>query len=124
MLEDTAGYYIGYRSVLDEGPGTGLQFYPRNDELLAPVRDQDDVRKLIRFSNGYYTLEKWNDKLVFNDVRFGKIMGWEENSTRFVFHYFLQNPYSNNLVVQRGRFANWNPKAIGALWRRMWGEVN
>ena len=31
----------------------------------------EDLLKLIRFSKQYYTVEKYSDSLVFNDLRFG-----------------------------------------------------
>jgi len=30
------------------------------------------VMDLKTFSQGYYTVEKWKDTLVFNDLRFGQ----------------------------------------------------
>jgi inner membrane protein len=75
---------------------------------LDSVSNHEDLQKLIRFSKNYYTIEKWSDTIVFNDLRFGQILGWKSPSNKFVFHYFLEHPKDNRLVVQRGRFAGWN----------------
>ncbi|MBC7903339.1 MAG: metal-dependent hydrolase, partial [Gemmatimonadaceae bacterium] len=40
----------------------------------------------------------------------------------FVFHYFLQQPKSNDMVVQRGRFAKWDAKAVELLLKRIRGN--
>jgi len=80
------------------------------------------VQDLIRFSQGFYTIENWGDTLVFNDLRFGQIIGWHDPKERFVFHYFLQLPDANTLVIQRGRFAKWNWETTRSLIRRMRGN--
>ena len=78
--------------------------------------------KLKRFSQGFYTVEKYNDTLVFNDLRFGQMKGWENPKGKFVFHYFLHKEYDNTLVVQRGRFVGWNQKTFESLYERMKGN--
>jgi inner membrane protein len=67
-------------------------------------------------------VEKWNDTLVFNDLRFGQIIGWEEPTERFVFHYFLSHPEDNKLVVQRGRFSGWTRSTPQRLLQRIRGN--
>jgi inner membrane protein len=122
VLEDEHGYHVGYRSVFDKAPRMDFHYFPRNDSLLEPVKDGEDLKDLLRFSQGFYTVAKWKDTLVFNDLRFGQIIGWENNAAPFTFYYFLERPYSNDLVVQRGRFARWNKAAIRSLWQRMKGN--
>jgi hypothetical protein len=48
-------------------------------------------------------------------------MGWQNPKAQFVFHYFLQDPDANHMVVQRGRFADWSWKSIKVFVKRMWG---
>jgi inner membrane protein len=117
-----SGYYVGFRSLFDSKKQIDFQYFPRNTSLLKPVADHEDLQKLIRFSQGYYTVEKWNDTLVFNDLRFGQIIGWQNPKEKFVFHYYLQHPGDNKLVVQRGRFAKWNWEVVKALWKRIKGN--
>ena len=116
------GYYIGYRSVFDSTKTIDFHFFPRNDSLLKPVQGDEDLQQLIRFSQQFYTVEKWKDTLVFNDLRFGQIIGWKEPAGRFAFHYYLQQPDENSLVVQRGRFEKLDWEAIKALLRRIRGN--
>ena len=51
--------------------------FHRNDSLLKPWKGRKDLRKLIRFSKGYYTAGISDHGIVFNDLRFGQMMGWE-----------------------------------------------
>lgn len=117
-----SGYYVGYRSIFDSKKEIGFQYFPRKDFLLEPVKDQEDLHKLIRFSQQFYTVEKWHDTLVMNDLRFGQIIGWYNPREKFVFHYYLQDPAGNNLVVQRGRFANWDRHSIRSFFKRIKGN--
>jgi inner membrane protein len=123
VAEDRDGFHIGHRSVFDRTDSIDLYFVPRQDSLIATLPESDeDIRRLVRFSKGYYSLEKWSDSLIFNDLRFGQIQGWRYPKGRFVFHYFLHAPAENEMVVQRGRFENWNEDEIKALIRRIRGK--
>jgi inner membrane protein len=116
------GFHIGYYSVFDSKKQIDFHYFPVNDSLLNSIRDHEDLYRLIRFSKGFYTIEKWNDTLVFNDLRFGQMIGWEKPDEKFVFHYFLQHKDDNELVVQRGRFANWDWPATKSLIKRIEGN--
>ena len=123
VAKDSAGYYIGYRSVFDKHKAIEWHYFPQNDSLLAPVKNHEEVQHLLRFSQGYYTVEKWHDTLVFNDLRFGQMIGWHDPKEKFVFHYFLQHPENENrLVVQRGRFAKWNWETTRSLLDKITGK--
>lgn len=122
VAANDSGYNIGYRSMFDKEMEIDFHFIPRNDFLLQPVKGHEDLQKLIRFSQGFYTVEKWNDTLVFNDLRFGQMIGWKYPDAKFVFHYFLEHERGNKLVVQRGRFAGWNMSAFNALLKRIKGD--
>lgn len=116
------GYYVGFRSVFDTKKNIQFEYFPRNDSLLNSLKNLEDLKHLIRFSQNFYTIEQWSDTLVFNDLRFGQINGWQNPKERFVFHYFLQYPQENDLVVQRGRFAQWDKEAVMKLLKRMKGN--
>ncbi len=117
-----SGFYVGYVSLFDGPSDTPFSFFPRNDSLLKPVIRSEDLEHLVRFSQGYYTIEKWDNQLVFNDLRFGQINGWADPGGKFVFHYFLQFPEENKMVVQRGRFMYWNKRAAITLLQRIRGR--
>ncbi|MBO9203973.1 MULTISPECIES: metal-dependent hydrolase [Niastella] len=122
VLEDDKGYHIGYRSVFDRKEDIDFTYFPRNDSLLNPVKDLDELKDLFIFSQGYYTIEKDGKTLVFNDLRFGQMIGWYKPRAGFVFHYYLQRPYGNDMIVQRGRFANWDKAVFMSMLHRIKGE--
>ena len=117
-----SGYYVGYRSVFDSKKQISFQYFPRNEALLEPRKDEAEVQRLIRFSQQFYTMEQWNDTLVFNDLRFGQVIGWSDPKEKFAFHYYLKADADNRLVVQRGRFAKWDKTAVKKLFQRIRGN--
>ena len=121
VAETDSGYYIGYRSVLDKQDNIDFHFAFKNDTLLKLAANRNDVNNLVRFSNGYYAAQMWQDTLVFNDLRFGEILGWVDPKPKFIFYYFLQNPGDNKMIVQRGRFARWDKEAVMAFIKRIKG---
>jgi inner membrane protein len=117
-----SGYYVGYRSVFDKAERIEMQYFPANRSFLDHAPDQKEVEQLVRFSQGYFTAVQKNDTLIFNDLRFGQVVGWANPNEAFAFHYYLQPAVDNRLVVQRGRFAKWNWKALSLFCKRISGN--
>jgi inner membrane protein len=122
VAETDSGFQIGYHSVFDKDHQISLRFFPRKDYLLDSLRYRHDLNELIRFSKGYYTADTSAQGIVFNDLRFGQMMGWSNPDAQFVFHYYLQDSDANHLVVQRGRFAHWNWQSIRVFVKRIAGK--
>jgi inner membrane protein len=96
-----SGFYTGYRSVFDKTDNIDLKFRPRNEDLLSKLPQDRDLIKLKRFAKNYYTAEKIQDTLYFNDIRFGTTGGWTGGEQPFVFRYCLEKNANNDLVIQK-----------------------
>lgn len=114
------GYLVGYRSVF-EPPGhpTAFTCFPRADSLLPTAGATGDVPRLLRFADGFYTVERQNDTTRFNVLRFGQVLGWQHPRAPFAFQYLLGGHYDNTLAVQRGRFRGWNAATVRRLYARI-----
>ena len=119
VAADSGGFHIGFQSLFESGEHAHFEYFPQNDSLLHSYTDHEELNKLKRFSKGYYTAEKWGDTLVFNDLRFGQMIGWQDPRQNFVFHYFLKPGVDNTLVVQRGRFKYWDKNVVTNFFRRI-----
>ena len=115
------GYYSGYRSILDTFD-MPLYYFSKNDSLLKPYSEQDDVKKLVRFADGYYALTASNGEVILNDLRFGQVNGWTDPAGPFVFRYSLSKNADNDLVIQRGRMEAFSRQSIRRLFSRMKGD--
>jgi inner membrane protein len=122
IAETESGYFIKYVSVFDSQIPVFENFFPQNNSLSRQLKDQTEFDKLVRFSEHFYTLEQRADTIIFNDLRFGQIVGWYNPKEAFVFHYYLQPTIDNTLVVQRGRFAEWNRETFDAYLERIKGN--
>ncbi|MBY0481778.1 MAG: metal-dependent hydrolase [Chitinophagaceae bacterium] len=117
-----SGYYIGFRSLFDKKKEMHFEYFPRNDSFIQHINRNEELEHLIRFSQQFYTVEKWGDTLVLNDLRFGQMLGWQSPRAKFVFHYYLSQPGNNKLVVQRGRFEGWQLQTANSLLQRIRGD--
>ncbi len=122
VAKNEDGYNIGYYSVFDSEKEIHFHFLPTNDSLLRIVKDDEEVKKLIRFSQNYYHVEKINDTLIFSDLRFGQIGGWNTGDAPFVFHFNLEPGVNNDVVIQRGRLRASSGKAIRDMVERIKGN--
>ena len=120
-IKDSTGFYTGYRSIFDKKL-IDLGYAPQNTSLLEEVKNRDEVKDLVKFAQGYYTVEKAHDTFVFNILRFGKIAGWYDLDAKFAFYYYFDKPGANEFLVQRGRFSNWNRETIRVFMNRIRGN--
>lgn len=70
FAKDCNGYWLGYYSHLDSSRDVEFSFVPRNDSLAGDLIHNVMVKKLMRFSNGYYCFTVCEEELRFNDLRF------------------------------------------------------
>lgn len=61
VTANDSGYNIGYRSLFDKEMKINFQFIPQNKYLVKPMENNEDLLKLIRFSKGFYAIQKQND---------------------------------------------------------------
>ncbi len=83
------GFRTGFYSLLDKQEEIDFsKEIPKQDTLLADVVHEEKIKILKAISKGWYTVEKQNDQLLFNDLRFGR-MGMENEEAPFVFSFHL-----------------------------------
>ncbi|MGY5847876.1 metal-dependent hydrolase [Salegentibacter sp. HM20] len=85
-VEDS--YLIGDYSLFDSKP---IQFvaYPKNHHLLGDWKDKRNVQRLIKISEGWYTISEKEGELYFNDLRFGTLDPIPRADSEFAFNYKL-----------------------------------
>jgi inner membrane protein len=122
VVEVDSGYYIGYSSVFDKEPFIQFYFFPRNENRTIDLTDRRELANLVRFSQGYYTIDRIEGELIFNDLRFGREAGWQNDQAPFTLHYYLQQPSKNSGRLQRGRWAQLTRSNLVALVQRIEGN--
>lgn len=128
VAKNKPGYQVGYRSAFEQPEHrTVFTFFPQQKPLLAGASTSAEVMRLIKFADGYYTVERngptGREKGVeINVLRFGQVGGWQHPNAPFVFRYQLGDEMVNRLVVQRGRFEGWSQPVITAYIKRIFNE--
>lgn len=120
--ETEQGYYTGYYSLLDDNKDIEFRFFPKNHHLLDPYLGHPELRKLIRITEGYYTVEAMENMLVMNDLRFGQLDGWGEGKEDFTFSYLIYPSEGNITFSQKPNDMKKARSLMGALWQRIKGE--
>lgn len=96
LVEDSTGYYFGYRSTFDKGE-TKLTYIKRNRELLGEFKNNTMVKNLIRFTDGFYAIKKAeNGSLLLYDLRFGSMAFSDEKW--FVFTFEISGNNQNPII--------------------------
>src|SRR6185369_9467795 len=104
VVDCDSGYNVGYYSVFDHQEQIRFHYVSKNDFLVSKTeKETHDIKKLIRFSQGYYRFEKTKATLVFNDLRFGQIGGWYDGNAPFVFQFGLSGNTDHDVLIQQGR---------------------
>lgn len=79
------GYLLGDYSFFDSQP-IQFDFYFKNAFLETAINDNQDFLCLQKISEGWYTLSSDDDRIFFNDLRFGLLSDNPENP-QFAFSY-------------------------------------
>jgi len=119
---ETENYYlIGYSSFLDKNAITFSE-YPKNHELLGDLANHPKVKRMIAISKGWYTINKNENNLYFNDLRFG-LLSLQPNATNFVFKYKIEIASDGNLFfIEEPKEKRDGKKLLSDLWNRIKGN--
>lgn len=111
-IEDSLGYYIGYKSFLDKGSEIDFEYFPKNHDLTSSINDNSEVIKIIDLTEGWYTVEKMPNGFRINDLRFGTNTAWKHDGD-FVFSYEVNLKDPQRIIISQGeKTFKEKPKAI------------
>lgn len=122
QVED--GFYVGYHSLLDAESRVCFEYLPRNDDLLADLKDAFPVERLIWFANGYYAVRQEDGGLVFHVLKFG-IFSFDADVEHVAFSYKIARNEDGQIVVEklpRRGDLDWG-RAFATLWDRIKGKA-
>lgn len=120
-VETEDAYLLGYYSFFDTQPIT-FETYEKNHNLLGHLAKNEKVKRMIGISKGWYTIVKKDDKLLYNDLRFG-LLSVEKGSQHFVFQYEIVSDGNGNVqFVEQEKNQGDAKKLVGDLWTRLKGN--
>lgn len=119
---DKTGYWFGYYSLLDKTNNINYYHVNKNEELLKPYENDNEVKLLKQFSKGYYCIASRDSAIYFNDIRFGQLGGWDKPDSSFVFSYKLSKDADNATALNRMKFKTSFADAFSSLVNRVKGR--
>lgn len=115
------GYLLGNYSFFDTQP-IQFDFYPKNSFLETGVKDNQDFQCLQKISEGWYTLSTFEDRIFFNDLRFG-LLSDDPRNPQFAFSYeFLPQSNGNFIVVEVSKAKRDGKALLIKLYVRLLGN--
>jgi len=98
IAEIENGYYMGLYSNFDTEKPREFIYIPRNDEKLQAFSNDENLKKLIRFTKGYFHIGEDEYGLYLADLRFGKF-GIDEDAD-YIFKFYLRD-VEDKLLIER-----------------------
>ncbi|MBU2928297.1 metal-dependent hydrolase [Winogradskyella psychrotolerans] len=120
-VETQDEYLLGDYSFFDT---QDIQFetYPKNHHLLGDLIQNEKVKQMITISEGWFTINKIDDKLYYNDLRFG-LLSTEPQSQNFVFRYLIDVDASGNVsFIEQEKTQRDGKQLMSDLWKRIKGN--
>ncbi|WP_410006937.1 metal-dependent hydrolase [Aequorivita nionensis] len=113
-------FLIGDYSFFDSKP---IQFssHPKNHDALGDFAEEDKVKRLVKITNGWYTVTERPDGIYLNDLRFG-MMSVDPNSEKFAFSFLIEKTGNEVTVTEEEKNTREAGKLLSALWERIKGN--
>ncbi len=114
-------YLIGNYSFFDTKP-IHFEMYPKNHALLGDLVTNENVKRMIKISKGWYSITEKNGDLFFNDLRFG-LLSLKPNAQNFVFQYKIStNDVGEVSFIETERNKEEAKQLMKDLWMRVKGN--
>ncbi|HLW38739.1 MAG TPA: metal-dependent hydrolase [Brumimicrobium sp.] len=114
-------FLIGSYSFFDKSE---IQFYhyPKNHHLIEHLIENEKMQRMIRITNGWFTIIEKENSLYFNDLRFG-LLSTQEEATNFVFQYeIIENKDETITFKEVEKEMADGKELMQELWERLKGR--
>jgi hypothetical protein len=95
--------YLGDYSILDKDGQINFDFFPRNEELLADIKDTYLLNRMKWFSRDHYTVTEENGKIRFYNLKCD-MSGFasEDNKAPTTFYFEISKNEDSSLELGSG----------------------
>ena len=120
-ISTSKGYYLADYSLFDSQP-IRFTFYPKNLKLEEKLVNSYDFQQLKKISEGWYLVAEQNNRLYFNDLRFG-LLNDNPKNPQFAFSYEFKANSNGNLTAHEVPKAKRDGKALlKKIFKRLKGN--
>ena len=113
-------FLIGDYSLFDS-KAISFGKHPKNHHLLGDLANDDKVKRLIKLTNGWYTVSQIEGKLYFNDLRFG-LLSTDVTKQAYVFSFLLDQTGEELVITENKKRPEDAAGLLGDLWQRIQGN--
>ena len=113
-------FLIGDYSLFDS-KAISFGKHPKNHHLLGDLADDDKVKRLIKLTNGWYTVSQIEGKLYFNDLRFG-LLSTDVTKQAYVFSFLLDQTGEELVITENKKRPADAAGLLVDLWQRIQGN--
>ena len=119
-VEVEDAFLIGDYSFFDSKP---IQFspHPKNHEALGNLSEEDKVQRLIKITQGWYTVAEREDGFYLTVLRFG-MMSVDPKSEEFAFSFLIEKNENGVTITENEKDARDAKKLFSDLWTRIKGN--
>ncbi|WP_026450216.1 metal-dependent hydrolase [Aequorivita capsosiphonis] len=119
-VETKDAFLIGDYSFFDTKP---IQFFPhpKNHEALGDLVNEDKVQRLIKITQGWYTISEKEDGVYLNDLRFG-MMSVDQSVEKYAFSFRLDKKEDGLVVTEEPKDRSEGKRLLSDLWKRIKGN--
>jgi len=125
-METEKGYFIGYRSFLDQIDDIEFHYFPKNEILLQPYKSNEELQRLLSMTKGWYTVTQQDSShFAINDLRLGLVDGLGRSNDDFVFSYTMTVGEGEELTFEQVKYKfgkDVRREMISQLWTRIRGH--
>ena len=120
-IETDDSYLLGSYSFFDT-QDISFDTHPKNHDLLGDLKENEKVQRMIAISEGWYTIQKANNHLYYNDLRFG-LLNLKPQSEDFVFKYLIEeDPDGTVRFIEQEKTPRDGMQLMSDLWQRVKGN--
>lgn len=120
-VETEKAFLLGNYSFFDTQP-IAFEAYPKNHHLLGNLAADEKVKRMVAITEGWYTIIKREDRIYFNDLRFG-LLSLAPKSDNFVFQYEIIKDSNDEVqFVETEKDSRDGKKLMSELWTRLKGN--
>lgn len=117
-VEQQDGFMTGYYSIFDKSKEIDLKYTPKNLGYIDSIKENKQIQGLIRFTKGYYIVEKEADNsLWMYDLRFGTL-GFNEPKP-WVFSFGIAEKDGDVNITRSHPDRKISYKTFNGYWKRV-----
>lgn len=117
LVMDDTRYYEGYYSIFDRGWSVDYTAHQNNKRLLNEIEDYWPVGRLQWFTQGFYSVQRYSDRIIITDLRMGAENG-------YIFRFQVGQIKDGGIMPVKSLRVKGNVELnkLGWLWHRIWSK--